>query len=235
MSEENNNQQATEKTYTEADYNKALERARNFEAKFTDFEKKYEESQRGWKEENENLKRQLAQKSDNPEDLDKWKNDVKVGLEKEYGEQLTGLKTQKEQIEAKLKKVLITDRATSIAAGLFNDDAIEFIRMKVEMDCDLDGEDIRIKGEDGFKRSKADPTKPMSINEYLQSIAEAHPSLAKPKGKGGTDTGQKKYSNGNTDITPQDYASMTPEQRSELRAKIGQFKIGELARAALKQ
>lgn len=95
--------------------------------------------------------------------------------------------TLKEQVDAlaKVNKTLaVTDRVMSEIGGLFNQDAIKWIKREVEESCDLDEDgSIVVKDDSGEILYKG--ARPMTPKEYGELLVEKYPSLAKASGVSG--------------------------------------------------
>lgn len=132
-------------------------------------------------------------------------------LREEYETEKVSLKEQLEALAMTNKTLAVTDKVMSEIAGLFNQDALRWIKREVEESCDLgDDGSIVIKDDSGDVLYKG--ARPMTPKEYGELLAEKYPSLAKASGVGGA-----------KDMTPGSRSTprgsnKTPESWAELQA-----------------
>lgn len=221
-----------------SELNQALERARRFEAMATDYEKQLErfkgidpDEVKANKEALDRLMEENAKKGDD-KDLEGYKAHLSEKFQKEYGSQLDELRNELKEKDSKLTKLLLTDTALKKAAPLFNDDALEYIEIKVNSECKLQDGEIVVIGKDGEPRqSKQDPRKLMTVDEYLSELAEQKPSLTRAKGKAGTDDGSdKRGGSKSVTMSTEQFLKLSKEERAKLspeerRAHLQQIKI----------
>ena len=144
-------------------------------------------------------------KGGDPEALER----IKQTLRDEFAASEESLKKSNQTLEQELKQERVIGKAMTKAAGLFNQDALEFIQIKVQKDCDYKDGQIVVKDEKGEPRySEKNRRELMSVDEYLEELTNKHPSLAKATSNSGTkDPGEKR--NGH-------YSTLTYEQYSRL-------------------
>lgn len=213
----------TTETVSKAEYEKVLARAQTFEARATDFEKRYAgvdpEAHKAIKEENEILRREAA-KGD-PKKVEEFEARLKTDLEKRYGSALT----EKEQVIAKqaneLRDLKVIDRAMSEASKYFRPEALEIVRMLAQKELDLADGKIIAKGSDGKPLpSKANPRVDMDLNEWISNVVQTHSYAALPTAKAaGKDAGDK---SSNTPMSSADYLKLTKEDRAKLPLDVRQ-------------
>lgn len=185
---------ATPATVSVEEYNKVVERARTFEAKLSDYEHKIKAFDgidpvafKAMKEDYDNLRKESA-----AGDKDKI-NALMAEKEKEYatryGTKYTELEGITKAQAAELKKLKVTNVAMQKAANIFTADSLALIEHKIDQSCDWDKDGIIVKGADGKPVVSAkDPRQNMSVDEFLESLAAAHPSIAKSNATGGAAT-----------------------------------------------
>jgi F0F1-type ATP synthase membrane subunit b/b' len=164
------------------------------QGKLTDVEKKYNQFASMYKDvdpdEYKNLKSTLEQKDRELAEKDPAKmeevwerkfNRFKTDAETEKAKLLKDLDTYK----AENKTLKVTDKVMAEISGLFNPDAVKFIKREVEEFCDLDDDgSIVVKDENGdivFRNGKL-----VTIKDFGESLADKYPSLAKSTGSSGT-------------------------------------------------
>lgn len=178
-----NPQGSTEvKTVPVEEFEKMRSRAQNFEAKVTDFEKRYSgidpEAFKAMKEDYELMRKEKAGKS--PEDLDKLIKDKESEFEKRYGKKFEEMDGMLKQQSSELKRLKVTNVVMKEAADVFHASALELIESVVNKDCDWSDDGIVIKDEQGKARmSSTDPRKPMDVKEYIGSLASKYEACAK--------------------------------------------------------
>ncbi len=181
-------------TVSVEEYNKVLDRARTFEAKLTDYEHKIKTFDgidpvafKAMKEDYDNLRKESA-----AGDKDKVAA-LLADKEKELTSRFSGKYTELEGLTktqaAELKKLKVTNVAMQKAANIFTADSLALIEHKIDASCDWDKDGIIVKGADGKPVvSTKDPRQNMSVDEFLESLAVAHPSIAKSNATGGAAT-----------------------------------------------
>jgi hypothetical protein len=240
MGEESNTVKPEDFTQLQTKLSEADTRAKRFESMAADLEKQVKawgdlkpDSVKGMLEDYELLKRDRAVKSDNPEDLDKWKTETEGKIRGELQSEIEKLREDRESLTGRLKELSIVDKATETIGALFNDDVQPFIKdiIRRHVDRDENGEFL-IKNDKGEKRfSHANPAKPLSLKEFAEELANKHPSFARPQVKTGARHAGEISTNGNvTDTDVQRYMGMSREQQLSLDPKLR----GELAQRAAK-
>jgi hypothetical protein len=215
------------KTYSETDYNAAVERARNFEAKLTDLEKKMSqykdidpEAHKAIREELNILKAEKATKSQDPkaieEEVKRREADVRKGVQTE----LDALLSEVKGLRSKNKELEVVDKVFQAATSVFVDQAHEDVRDAIRRWCDKDEQgNIIVKDNDGKPRySKGSTTKVMGPSEFVEWLADEKPHWAKARSKSGFQEKGTQSSTHSNGITPQKFLEMSPAQRAQLKA-----------------
>jgi F0F1-type ATP synthase membrane subunit b/b' len=159
-------------TTKEKDYNRVVSVYKDIDPdEYRSLRQKLEEKEREAAEKDPQKMEELFQRK-----LDRVRSD----LESERN-------TLKEQVDAlsRVNKTLaVTDRVMSEIGGLFNTDAVKWIKREVEEFCDLDEDgSIVVKDDNGDVLYKG--ARPMTLKEYGESLVEKYPSLAKASGVSG--------------------------------------------------
>ena len=221
------------KTVSVEDYNKQVERAQRFEGQIVDLQKQMERF-KGFdpekaKADADALEQLMKEKGKTDQTtIDELIARKEAEFEKRYGTKYTEQETELSNARSELKRLRVTNVALQKAADIFNPDALELIQSRIESDCDFADGEIIIKGENGKALpSKLDPRKQMDLDEYLQSLAAKYPSTAKSSvAQGSRGQGTKMPAGTGTEITVEQFAAMTEEQRSklpnDLRGKLSQ-------------
>jgi len=212
------------------------ERARRFEAQYTDAQKQMErfkgidpERYHAILEDYENLRKEKA--SGSPEEIDRLISEKKQEIEGAYKSHLDEARTKAEQLERELKQLRVVDRAKSKAAARFTTDALELIQSPIERDLDFVDGDIVVKDVNSeIRRSPKDPSRHMNLDEYLDELATKFPSIVKSDFRGGAKPqGERRGGGTESGISTEQYINMTPTERRQLDSKTR----GELARKVL--
>jgi hypothetical protein len=173
------------KTYSEEEFNKAVERARTYEAKAEDLSRQVKEiglspvEARAMKQAYDDLKRDSAvgdpKKFD--EELRRREVDIRTQVQKEIDE----LKGSYSKLAAHNKELEVTDRVFSQAAAKFNEDVHDDVKAYIRRFGD--------KAEDGSIIFKDDSGKPryvagsttqlMGPKEFTEWLVATKPSWAK--------------------------------------------------------
>lgn len=235
--------EGTAKTDTEVvskeQYSKLEERARNFEAKLADYEKRFKgidpEAYKAAKEENEILRRESV-KAD-PKKLEEYETRLKTDFEKRYGDKFTELETTNKKLSEELKHERVIAKAMKEASGRFRPDANDFIRHLAQTNLDYVDGKIVVRGPDGKPTpSKTNPRNDMDLGEWLEGLADKYPSMAFPRGKGGAkEAGEKSSGTGSGSVDVERYLKMSNEERAALPIKVRQDLFKQAAEAAEKK
>lgn len=184
---EPNNMQAPD-VVSKADFDKVKNQMLAWQAKATDLEKRFDgidpEKVKADAAALKQLLKERAQEGD--------KNDVETLLERVRSEEkdrfasaLTKIEGERDELRARLKHATVVKTSLAKAAQIFHDDALEFVEAKIEKYCDTDEGEIVVKDDAGKIRDSKDPRRKMSVEEFLEELAEKHPSMAKAKGSSG--------------------------------------------------
>lgn len=242
MSEENKNQDSAQesKSINPADYEKAIERARRFEAQVADFEKqlaRYKDidpdKYKAITEDYENLRREKAQ--GNPDEIDKLIRDKEAEIDsryqKRFGSKVEELETKTQQYERELKELRVTSVVMAKAGQFIQPTSIRLLKPFVEKYCEHQDGKVVVKDDDGNVRySPTNPRELMTVDEFLSEFAEEN-GISVDRSKRGTmnGVGNQSGTNGHGNISVEKFMSMTAEQRAELPPSV----FAELADKAL--
>lgn len=221
MSEENNNSnQSQDQQITSDDTQKLQEKIQRLQGLLTSKEKEYSRVVSVYKdidpEEYRSLRQKLEEKEREAAEKDPQKMEelFQRKLDKYRNEAETEKQTLKEQLDAlsRVNRTLaVTDKVMSDISGLFNQDALKWIKREVEESCDIDEDgSIVVKDDSGDILYKG--TRPMTPKEYGELLVEKYPSLAKASGISGVKDatpGQRSASRGSNKV---------PETWAELQA-----------------
>lgn len=217
MSDDSNNTQ-TEETPVVDEAQKTQEKIQRLQGLLASKEKEYNRVVSVYKdidpEEYRSLKTKLEEKEREAAEKDPQK------MEELFQRKLDRIRSElegernslKEQVEAlgKANKTLaVTDKVMSEISGMFNQDALRWVKREVEECCDLDEDgSIVVKDDDGDIIYKG--ARPMTLKEYGEYLAEKYPSLAKASGVSGVKdaTPGVKSSARMTNKVPQTYAEL---------------------------
>lgn len=193
MSEENNNSNQPPQDTGSDDIQKMQDKIQRLQGLLTSKEKDYNRVVSVYKDidpdEYKTLKQKLEEKEREAAEKDPQKMEelFQRKLDKYRNEVETEKQSLKEQLEAlaKVNKSLaVTDKVMSEISGLFNQDALKWIKREVEESCDLDEDgSIVVKDDSGDILYKG--TRPMTPKEYGELLVEKYPSLAKASGISG--------------------------------------------------
>lgn len=134
---------------------------------------------------------------------------IKRQMRDEFAANEESLKTKAQQLDTELKQERVIGKAMTKAANLFNQDALEFIQIKVQKHCDYKDGQIIVNDDKGeIRYSENNRRELLTLDEYLLELSDKHPSLAKATSNNGTkDSGEKRDGN---------FSKMTFEQYSRL-------------------
>lgn len=193
MSEENNNSTPPPQEAGSDDLQKMQDKLQRLQGMLTSKEKEYNRVVSVYKDidpdEYKTLKQKLEEKEREAAEKDPQKMEelFQRKLDKYRNEVETEKQSLKEQLDAlaKVNKTLaVTDKVMSEISGLFNQDALKWIKREVEESCDLDEDgSIVVKDDSGDILYKG--TRPMTPKEYGEILVEKYPSLAKASGISG--------------------------------------------------
>lgn len=203
---------------SDADVTKLLEKNQRLQGQLTDIEKKYNRFSSMYKDIDPDEYRSMKERLEEAEKKSADNNPEE--LEKIFQRKMDSLRAQAEQDKQSLQEELlnlkkinktlaVTDRVMSEVSGLFNQDAVKFIKREVEESCDLDEDgNIVVKDENGDILYKG--ARPMTPKEYGDLLVEKYPSLAKATGVGGTQdaTSRQKTGSRSSNRVPETYAEL---------------------------
>jgi len=192
MSDEKTTEESTQQP-TPEDSQKLQEKIQRLQGLLTSKEKEYNRVVSVYKDidpdEYKTLKQKLEEKEREAAEKDPQKMEelFQRKLDKYRNEVETEKQSLKEQLEAlaKVNKSLaVTDKVMSDISGMFNQDALKWIKREVEECCDLDEDgSIVVKDDSGDIIYKG--TRPMTPKEFGELLVEKYPSLAKASGVSG--------------------------------------------------
>jgi hypothetical protein len=217
------------------DLQKATDRAQRMEAKLTDLERSFEKVKDidplKYKAvlEDYDLMRKEQAKGD-PAKIDELVKEKEARIRAEVQKEIDELRGKSGKYESELKELRVVDKAMNEIGGAFNDDMHPFIKQYIRSQVDLGNDGLIIKDDKGETRySRADRTKPMSLREFADEIAEKHPSAAKSKAVAGSMQAGTK-SNGSGGMDGARWNAMTEAQRAayplEDRRKYSAMAVG---------
>lgn len=193
MSEENDNNTTTTTEPSADELTKAQEKIQRLQGLLASKEKEYTRMASVYKDIDPDEYRALRQKLEEKEreaaekDPQKLEELFQRKFDKYRNEVETERQTLQEQLEAlsKVNKTLaVTDKVMSEIGGMFNQDAVKWIKREVEESCDLDEDgSIVVKDDSGDILYKG--TRPMTPKEFGELLVEKYPSLAKASGVSG--------------------------------------------------
>lgn len=209
-------------TVSVEEFNKLRERAQNFEARVVDFEKRYKnidpEEHKALKEEIGLLRRETV--GGDPKKIEEFLTKERAELEKRFSGKLTETETALQEATKRLKRAEVVNPAMITAAKFFNDDALPLLQPIIEGSLDMEDGKIVVKQDGKIVPSTKNPRlAAMPVEEFLESLIEKHPSLAKPTiGAGGKDSASKRTpSVMGEGKSLQDFASMPDRGREAFK------------------
>ncbi len=169
------------------EHNKVLERARNFEAKLTDYEKRFNgidpERYKALNEEVSILRKEAAGGDPRKiEDLiSKERHELEQALEKRYSSKLTETETTLKQREGELRRLKVIKPAMIEAAKYFQPDQLSLLEPVIESSLDLEGDEIIVKGKENkpMPSVKEPRNSKMGLDEFFENLVSKYPSSAK--------------------------------------------------------
>jgi hypothetical protein len=234
MADDGDKPTATDDVVTIAEFNRVKGLMQTWQAKATDYEKRFEgidpDKAKADSQALKDLMKQQAQSGDK-KDVEKLLERVRQEETDRFSGALSSAEKERDEARAHLKHLQVTKTALSKAAALFHEDALEFIESKVTKSCDFEDGDIVVKDDSGKARDGKDPRKKMSVDEFLEELAEKYPSLAKPIGSGGAKpagvktTGQAAAG----EISLDKYLKMTNAERAARLTNKERMRLSHLA------
>lgn len=158
---------------------------------------------------------------------------IKDELRLELADKEESYKKREAQLLGELKQERVVAKGLQQAANYFNADAIELIQMKIERQCDYDNGEIIVKDDKGEVRySEKNRREKMTMAEYLEELANKHPSLAKATGQTGfKDSGEKQQHRNGRTISFNDLVSLDDKSQKEALKNIDQQSKIEMLKA----
>jgi len=173
---------------------KLKERNQKLQGQLSDIEKKYSTFASIYKDidpdEYKNLKAKLEEvekksASNDPAKLEELFERKMQKFRAEVESEKTTLVQQLEALKKTNRQLAVTDKVMGEISGMFNTDAIKFVKREVEELCDLDEDgSIVVKDENGDIMYKG--ARPITLKEFAEHLMDKYPSLAKASGVSGT-------------------------------------------------
>ncbi len=222
-------------TVAKADYDKAMTRAQNFEAQLRDKEVALEKYKGIDPTEHSALKEELAllrkeSTGGDQKKIDELLAKTREDEKKRYSPKIDELTATLTEKEKRLNYLEVVTPAMEKIQSAFNDDQHELMKLLVERDLFRDGDEIKVKGENGKALpSKADPRKDMTLEEYVDGLKEKYVSSVRSTQIPGARTGEGKRTNtGGKELSGAEWLAKTPAERAQY-SREDQMKYGAAA------
>lgn len=113
-----------------------------------------------------------------PEDLDSWRQEEEKKIREEVAKDIETERSARQKLESEVKELKVVNAVFSAAKSKFNDDVQDDLKERIRRTCDIDQNgEIVVKDDKGNVRySKANMSKPMGIQEFIEEVAELKPS-----------------------------------------------------------
>lgn len=175
---EGNTEESTKSAITPEDYEKVKQRARDFEARFVDLEKKLQAY--GGDEGLQALKADLdAEKRKNlktPEEIEAYKSNIEKEVRSSVQQTIDELKSQVSSYEEKIHNFEVVDKVTSLISSKFVPSAIPLLKeMEIKKYIAKDEDGLYIKDEEGKVRYKE--AKRMTPEQFIEELSSKYPDL----------------------------------------------------------
>lgn len=216
---EGNDTQGSQATQGSDDYTKLIQKNQRLQGQYVELEKKWKEFTSMYKDIDPDEYKQLKGKLEEAEKKAAEKDPAKMEelferklskLRNDFNSEKETLTQQLENLRKQNKTLAVTDKVMGEISSFFNQDALKFIKREVEESCELDDDGtIIIKDDNGDILYKG--SKPLTIKEYGELLAEKYPSLARFQGSGGSrdmTPGQKVPGNRGSNRVPETYAEL---------------------------
>lgn len=193
MSEENKAEDKPEsgRTIAQSDYDNAVHRARTFEGKLVDFEKKFEKIG-GVDKALELLAN--ANKAPEPEkiDVESIRKSLEADVRKSVQADLDTLASERDLTKKELHELRVVDKISDEWSGQFLQSALPLIKeMYIKRYIDKDSEGFLVKDDEGKIRFKGAVR--MTPQDFLNEVTDRHPDLIRAeKAKGVLPKGETK-------------------------------------------
>lgn len=211
--ENEKSQDSTEKAYSASEYNKAIERARNFESKLANLEKEMEKYSsvdiEKLKADSQALYDMQKQNAGDPDQIDRLVTQ-KVG---EFKEQWQKDKEKIQNLKSKITELTVTDKVYSQMEGDFVKSPLvrETLKNLIRQNCKLTEEGkIAVIDKDGRPRIKPDSAmQEMQVSDWIEEIKKQNPEIALDKSPSGA---KMKGETRSTTANGKDYKNLTYEE-----------------------
>jgi DNA-directed RNA polymerase subunit F len=175
-------------TVSAEEYNKLKTQVQNWQAKATDYEKRFAgidpDAVKAKLEDYELLRKESA-KTD-PDKFDKWAKSESDKIRSEIAKELKEARELADRYGRENKELKVTDRVFATISPKFNPDTADIIKDYTRRYCDIDDTgSIIIKDDNGKERYK-DGNVRMTAEDFGTWLANKYPSLATATFKPGT-------------------------------------------------
>lgn len=118
------------------------------------------------------------------------REEIEQELRNQYGEQLTDAQKKAQTYEAKLRRILVTDKVLNALGDKITPAGKKWLAMEIEKECDIEGDydngKIIVKDPEGKKRwSNKVPNAEMDASEYGEELSTRYPEFFKSSVRSG--------------------------------------------------
>lgn len=225
-----------EKTFSESDYNKAVEieraHASKFKEELTELKTKFKDIDptafSTMKAELDALKNKGAT---TPEQIEARIREKEAEIRATVQKDIDSFSTENKTLKGQLKELQIVDRAFSHFAGKINEDVADDVKALIRRDGDLDDKgNIVFKDENGkIRYAPGSTTQPMTPAQYVEWVSTVKGSYFKSTAVPGTKgPGEKKDAPLPGEPSVEQYLKMGEIERSKLPPSV-RLKLAPLA------
>lgn len=149
-----------------------------------------------------------------PAKLEEYQAQLKAEYDELYGSQLDELRSQSTKQAAELKELRLSNLALDKASQIFKKDMLPLIKREILAACDYrDGKVVILgEGKDELRKSPSNPRSEMSIDEFIEELADRYPSAIENRNKPGGMNGADKRSSSPQEI-PAKFDSWTKDEQ----------------------
>ena len=221
MTDEGNTSQGKDDVVPKAEYEALNQKFTEVSGQFTEIQKKLGkldiDTLLNDSKEYKKLKKESIK---DPKELEET---ITKEIETRFSARINELETTNATTSKELKQLRVTNVVEREASEVMLPEGIRLIKPIIDRHCDYEDGQIVVKDDDGKVRySKKNPKDKMTVREFIDSLAEEFPAIAKATGSGGGRESGQTQSGQSGEMSQEAYLKLTPEERKKLPQKLHQ-------------
>lgn len=221
MTEEGNKDEGSKDMIPKADYDALNDKFTTINTQFGEIQKKLGKLDIDTLlTESREYKRLKKESIKDPKELEET---ITKEVEGRFSSRVTELETLSQTQSKELKQLRVTSVVQKEANEVMLPEGIKLIQPIVERYCDYEEGQIVIKDDNGKVRySKKNPNEKMGVREFIDSLADEYPAIAKSTATGGSRESGESSKGSHDGLTQEKYLNMSEKERAALPKDVHQ-------------